>query len=306
MSKKIVFMGTPEFATETLSVLANSHHKISCVYTQPPKKSFRGQKINPSAVQLEAEQLKLKIRTPNNFADHKEYEYFKSLNPYIVIVVAYGKIIPKKYLDIPEKGFINIHASLLPNWRGAAPIQRSIMNSDKETGISIMQIQEELDTGPYMKQIKTSIERQHNAKNISKKLSKLSSENILECIKEIENGSANFLEQKHDQASYAKKIEKSEAKIAWNDSAKKILAKINALNPSPGAWFQFNEARYKIWKAKHSEKTGGPGELLDEKLTIACGEKSIQITEIQKEGKKKLLSDEFLIGSNIPKGSKVF
>jgi len=306
MSKKIVFMGTPEFATETLRVLANSNHEIICVYTQPPKKSFRGQKINSSAVQLEAEKLNLKIRTPTNLEDQKEYEYFKSLNPYIVIVVAYGKIIPKNFLHLPEKGFINIHASLLPNWRGAAPIQRSIMNSDKETGISIMQIQEGLDTGPYMKQIKTIIETQDTATIIGKKLSKLGSENILECIKKIDNSSANFVVQNHKQASYAKKIEKSEAKIIWNDSYKKILTKINALNPSPGAWFQFNDVRYKIWKAKNSEKTGKPGELLDEKLTIACGVKSIQVLEIQKEGKKKLLAEEFLIGSSIPKGSKVF
>ena len=154
MTKKIVFMGTPQFSVQTLEVLTKSKYKIECVYTQPPKKSSRGQKINPSAIQLSAEKLGLNIRTPDNLDNDVEYKYLKSVDAYLIIVVAYGKIIPKNFLNLPKKGFINIHASLLPKWRGAAPIQRSIINQDYESGISIMKINEKLDAGPFMKQVK--------------------------------------------------------------------------------------------------------------------------------------------------------
>ena len=305
MSKKIVFMGTPEFSVQTLKLLVGSEHEVVCVYSQPPKKSFRGQKINLSPVHNEASKLKLKIRTPNDLNTEEEYKYFKSLNPYLVIVVAYGKIIPKKYLNLSQKGFLNIHASLLPKWRGAAPIQRSIMNSDIETGISIMKIEEKLDTGPYMIQEKIKIDEQTTTKILSGKLSKLGAEQILRCISLIEENKAKFINQDHEKATYAKKIEKSEAKINWNDTAKNILLKINSLNPSPGAWFLFKGSRYKIWKASISNLNGSFGEIINEDLTIACSKNSIKVLEIQKEGKKSLSISKFLIGNKFKKGEKV-
>ena len=182
MSKKIVFMGTPEFSVPTLEILANSKYKLECVYTQPAQKSSRGQKLKITPVQSTAEKLNLKIKTPKSLNDKSEIEYFKSLNSYIVVVVAYGQIIPKNYLNLAEKGFINIHASLLPKWRGAAPIQRSIMNQDRETGISFMRIEEGLDTGPYFKQIKVNIDQETNSGNLSNILANLGAENILECL----------------------------------------------------------------------------------------------------------------------------
>ena len=295
-------MGTPEFSVQILEVLARSSYDIICVYTQPPKKSSRGQKINSSLIENISKKLNLKIRNPFNLADNNEFEFFKSLNPYLVVVVAYGKIIPKKYLDIPEKGFINIHASLLPKWRGAAPIQRAIMNKDNESGISFMKIEEGLDTGPYCHQIKVKINEETTSKVLSERLSKLGANNILSCLKLIEKDEANFIKQDETKATYAKKITKLESKIDWHNKAKNILAKINGLNPTPGAWFEYNGSRYKIWKANISNLKGKPGEILDDKITIGCEDNSIQILEIQKEGKQKLMVSEFLKGSILIRG----
>ena len=291
-------MGTPEFSVE-------SQFDLKCVYTQPPKKSSRGQKINPSPVQTVSEKLGIKVRSPNTLNNNEEYEYLKSLKPYIVIVVAYGKIIPKFFLNLPEKGFLNIHASLLPKWRGAAPIQRSIMNQDETTGISFMKIEEGLDEGPFMKQIKVKIDNTTTSEILSKKLSNLGAENILNCIKLIEKGEAKFTKQINEKAIYAKKISKLEAKIDWDQSAEIIVSKINALNPTPGAWFELNGSRHKIWKSEISMLSGDPGKILDESLVIGCGKKSIKILEIQKEGKKKLSIKNFLIGSKFTKNSKI-
>jgi len=305
MSKKIVFMGTPKFSVETLKVLVDSDYDIACVYTQSAKKSLRGQRVNESPVQKVARELKLNFRCPVNLNNKEEYDYFKSLNPYIVIVVAYGKIIPKNYLNIPNKGFINIHASLLPKWRGAAPIQRSIMSRDQYSGISIMQIKEDLDVGPIMRQIKVKIEEQTTTKILSEKLSELGAKNILDCISTIEKEKASFIDQKHSEATYAKKINKLESQITWKEKAENVLAKINALNPSPGSWFELNNVRYKIWKAEVCNDSGEPGKVIDKNLIVACKEKSIKILEIQREGKNKLLINDFLSGTNIAIGSKI-
>tara|TARA_A100001011_G_C14158539_1_gene777188 strand:- start:25 stop:942 length:918 start_codon:yes stop_codon:yes gene_type:complete len=304
MQKKIVFMGTPEFSVQTLKVLFKSNYKVECVYTQPPKKSFRGQKVKASPVEIIAKKFNLNIRNPIKL-DNKDYKYLKSIKPFIVIVVAYGQIIPKNFLELSEMGFLNIHASLLPKWRGAAPIQRSIMNQDEETGISFMKIEEGLDEGPYLKQIKIKIDNQTTSKVLSEKLSKIGAENILECLSLIENGEAKFIKQDPSKATYAKKINKKESKINWEDSAKNILSKINGLNPSPGAWFEYGGLRYKVWKAVISDQSGKAGEIIDEKLTIACKEKSLRIIEIQKEGKNKMLTKDFLLGIKISLGDKV-
>ncbi len=305
MSKKIVFMGTPDFSVQTLEVLAKSSYDLVCVYTQPPKKSSRGQKINSSSIENISKKLNLKIRSPLNLIDENELNFFKSLNPYLVIVIAYGKIIPKKYLDIPEKGFINIHASLLPKWRGAAPIQRAIMNQDKESGISFMKIEEKLDEGPFFKQIKVKIDQTTTSKNLSEKLSKLGANNILDCIKLIEEDKVSYIKQDGTKATYAKKINKLESKIVWQKKSENILSKINGLNPAPGAWFEYSGSRYKVWKASISNLQGNPGEILDDNITVGCGDKSIQILEIQKEGRRKLTVAEFLRGSILIKGKTI-
>ncbi len=305
MQQKIVFMGTPQFSVPSLESLVNSDNEILAVYSQPPSKANRGQKIIPSSVETFAKENSLNLRTPENLTDDKEYNYLKNLEPDIVVVVAYGKIIPKKFLNLPKHGFINVHASLLPKWRGAAPIQRSIMNLDNQTGISIMKIVEELDAGPVMHQDKIQINENIDTLTLSKVLSKLGAKSILNAINKIEKGEARFEEQNHSEATYAKKILKMEGKINWNEDAKKVLAKINGLNPNPGAWFEFNKERYKVWKAKIVNENSEAGEILDDKLTIACKEQSIKILEIQKEGKNRQLIDQFLLGNKMIKGEKI-
>ncbi len=305
MLQKIVFMGTPEFSVPTLESLINSNYKVLTVYSQPASKANRGQKIIPSSVETFAKANSLNLRTPDNLDNDEEYNYLQKLEPDIVIVIAYGKIIPKKFLNLAKFGFINVHASLLPKWRGAAPIQRAIMNLDNQTGISIMKIVEELDSGPIMYQDKIKINEKIDTLTLSKALSKLSASSIVSALNKIDKGEARFQEQNHSEASYAKKILKSEGKINWNQSAKKVLAKINGLNPNPGAWFEYQNERYKVWRAEVVNKKGNAGKTIDDQVTIACKEQSIKIIEIQKEGKSRQLINQFLLGNKIKQGEAI-
>ncbi len=302
MFKKIVFMGTPNFSVPILKSLYQNGYPISSVYTQPPKKSMRGQKSNKSSIQKIAENFNLNIRNPYFLSQNgEELKYFKSLSADIVIVVAYGQLIPKEFLSLSKNGFINIHASLLPKWRGAAPIQRAIMNLDEVTGISVMKIVEKLDAGPTMLKKEIKLSNEMNAEDVSNQLSKIGSEIISDCLDLIEIGKAKFVEQDHSEATYAKKINKDEGKIIWKEDAQKIIAKINGLYPNPGAWFLFQGERYKVLKATLSDLNGQPGTVLDTNLTIASGNKSITIQEIQRQGKNIQKATEFLLGSKIKK-----
>ena len=307
MLKKIVFMGTPFFAVPILKSLYQNGYSVSVVYTQPPQKSQRGQKINKSPIQGISETLNIEYRTPSSLKNNKEeYNYLKELDADIAIVVAYGQIIPKEYLSLVKKGFINIHASLLPKWRGAAPIQRSIMNLEKETGISIMRIGEKLDTGPVCNSYKIEIMSDANTETISERLSALAAEKILDNIDEILEGKAKFKEQNHNQASYATKIEKTEGQIKWGETAENIIGKINGLYPNPGAFFIYKGERYKILKASLTPGSGEIGEVLDNYLEISCGnKKSIKVLEIQRQGKRPQNIGEFMLGSLIKKGSNL-
>jgi len=300
-------MGTPLFAVPILKALYQNGYPLSVVYTQPPQRSQRGQKINKSPIQGISETLKIECRTPNSLRNNKEeYNYLKELDADIAIVVAYGQIIPKEYLSLTKKGFINIHASLLPKWRGAAPIQRSIMNLEKETGISIMKIREKLDTGPVCGSYKIEIIDNDNAEIVSQKLSELAAEKILDNIDEILDDKIQFKEQNHKESSYAAKIEKTEGQIKWNETAEDIIGKINGLYPSPGAFFIHKGERYKILKAELTLESGKIGEVLDNYLEISCGnKKSIRILEIQRQGKRPQNISEFMLGSLIKKGSNL-
>tara|TARA_Y100000389_G_scaffold75657_1_gene72311 strand:+ start:394 stop:1326 length:933 start_codon:yes stop_codon:yes gene_type:complete len=307
MHKKIVFMGTPLFAVPILKSLYQNGYPISVVYTQPPQKSERGQKINKSPIQNIAETLNIDYRSPQSLNDNdEEYRFLKKLNADLAIVVAYGQIIPKNFLNLTKNGFINIHGSILPKWRGAAPIQRSIMNLDTETGISIMKIVEELDSGPISNVYKIKLNKNENAQEISEKLSLLAADKILDNIDEILDNRVNFSEQNHTNATYAKKIKKTDGMINWNDEANKIIGKINGLFPSPGAFFNFKGERYKILKAEIGNSLGKIGEVINDKLEISCGNnQSIKILEIQRQGKKPQKINEFILGSQIKKGSVV-
>ena len=300
-------MGTPMFSVPILKSLYQNGYPIECVYTQPPQKSQRGQKINKSPIQKISETLNLEFRSPNSLKENsEEFEFFKSINADLAIVVAYGQIIPKEFFNLTKNGFINIHASILPRWRGAAPIQRAIMNLDKETGLSIMKIAEELDTGPVCNSYRINIEGNLNALEISERLSFLAAEKILDNIDDILDGKSIFIEQDHSKATYASKIEKSEGQIDWNDDAKNIIGKINGLYPSPGAFFLYNGERYKILKADIGNGVGNPGDVISNYLEIVCGKnQSIKISEIQRQGKKPQNIGEFMLGSQIKKGSKI-
>ena len=298
-------MGTPLFAVPILKSLYQNGYPISVVYTQPPQKSHRGQKINKSPIQGISETLNIDFRCPENLKDNdEEYKFIKNLNADLAVVVAYGKLIPKNFLNLTKKGFINIHGSILPSWRGAAPIQRSIMNLDKETGISIMKLVETLDSGPVSNIYKIKLDQNNSAEEISEKLSFLAAEKILDDIDDILDDKAKFIDQDHSKASYAKKIEKIEGEINWNDEAEKIIGKINGLFPVPGAFFNFKGERYKILKAEIGNGIGQAGEVLSDKLEIACtNNQSIKILEIQRQGKKPQKIGEFMLGSSIRKGS---
>ena len=304
MSDNIIFMGTSKFAVPILEKISESKFKISVVYTQSPKKSNRGMKVQKTPIQVKSELLGLPIRTPGSLKNNiDEYNFIKKIEPAIVIVISYGQIIPKEFLELSKKGFLNIHASILPKLRGAAPIQRAIMSQDIETGISFMKINEHLDTGPVLETYKIKIDLNLNATELEEKLSQLAAEKIIKNIDNIIKGEAKFKEQDHSEATYAKKITKKEGKIIWNNRAKKIIGKINGLHPIPGAYFMFKGERYKILKAEIGNGSGQPGEVLNDNLEIACTKnESIKVVEIQKEGKKVQEINEFLNGSKIQKG----
>ena len=306
MYKKIVFMGTSYFAVPILKSLYQNGYPISVVYTQPPKKSKRGQKYNKSPINLFCENISLEVRTPQTLKNNNEEDlYLRDLKPDIIIVISYGQIIPINLLNIPKNGFLNVHASLLPKWRGAAPIQRSIMNLDTETGISMMKINENLDEGPVCNQYKLKISEKINSEELSEKLSLLASEKILDILDNIYEDTIKFKDQDHSKATYAKKIQKAEGKIDWNENADKIIGKINGLYPYPGAFFIFNGERYKILKAEKSYTKGKAGKIISEDFEICCGEGSIKVLTIQREGKRVQQINEFLLGTQIKKGANI-
>ena len=300
-------MGTPIFSVPILKSLYQNGYPVSVVYTQPPNKSQRGQKLKNSPIHNISEILNLEVRTPLNLKNNEnEYNYLKNLNADLAIVVAYGQIIPEKFLNLTKYGFINIHASLLPKWRGAAPIQRSIMNLDKETGISFMKIVKKLDEGPVCKKLNIKISEKDNYETLSDKLSSLASENMLDIIDDIFEEKVLYEEQNHEKATYAKKILKSEGEIKWSENAENILGKINGLYPSPGAWFVYKGERYKILNAELGFKSDQAGKVVDNNLEIACGNnKSIKVIQIQRQGKNIQNIGEFMLGSSIKKDTNL-
>ena len=293
-------MGTSVFAVKILKSLYQNGYPIATVYTQAPKKSNRGMRVTKSPVHSISETLSLEVRTPVTLKNNQEeYEYLKNIDADMCLVIAYGQIIPESFLNLTKKGFINIHASLLPKYRGAAPIQRAIMNLEKKTGISIMKINSQLDEGPVCKSYEIDINEKDSSDDLSEKLSDLAVEKILDDIEDILDDKAKFKDQDHSKATYAKKINKKESSIDWNTPAKSVIAKINGLN---GAHFIFQGARYKILKAELNNLSGKPGEIIGDSLEIACKEKSIKVMMIQREGKKPQKTPEFLLGSQIKKG----
>ena len=298
-------MGTPEFSVPILESLHQSNHKIIEVYTQPPTKKNRGQKVHFSPVHIFSKENKIPVRHPIHINTNEELEHIEKLKADVVIVVAYGKILPRSLLNLKNLKFINIHASLLPKWRGSAPIHRAIMNSDRETGISIMKIIPKLDAGPVMMSSKIKIQKDANYEKLSKQLSKMGSELIITSLKLLENKKEKFIEQNEKDATYAKKVSKDESQINWNETAGQIIAKINALHQNPGCWFYLDGLRIKITRAIEVNGNGAPGEIIDENFVIACGKKAIKILELTRQGKQNMSASNFLKGNKIPIGTNL-
>ena len=303
MPLKIVFMGTPEFSVPSLKSLISNKFDIIKIYTQPSKKSKRGQKINASPIEEFSKKNKINFRSPKNLKSDEELKIFKELSADLAIVVAYGQLIPKVYLKTVKLGFINVHASLLPKWRGAAPIQRAIMNGDKKIGVSIMKIEEKLDSGPVLATKEIGLGRNVTCGEVEKRLSVIGADLLIKSLKNIESGDIKFINQIHSEATYAKKIDKNETKINWSLDASKVIAHIYGLSPNPGAWFEHENERFKVLRANRSSNNGKPGTVLDENLTIGCKTNSIQILEIQRQGKNIQITKDFLLGKKISKGS---
>ena len=300
---KLVFMGTPNFSVPALKALAQSNHQICAVYSQPPRPAGRGKKLRLSDVHKEALDLGLTVHNPTSFKSDKDRTVFRKLKADIAIVVAYGLILPNQILSAPKFGCLNIHASLLPRWRGAAPIQRAIMEGDDETGVCIMKMEEGLDTGPILSSRKIQIKENDNAKILSERLSLVGSKLIVEVLDALSEFKA--YSQSAAGVTYARKIEKSETKIDWSLPAKTINRKIRALSPFPGAWTEINGERIKLLASKVINKENEPGMILDKGFSIACGQKAVEITEAQRPGKSAQKSDVFLRGFRLQKGSKL-
>lgn len=303
MSLNIAFMGTPQFAVPTLKKILLTSHSVKAVYSQPPRKSNRGMKLEKSPIHVLAEENNLSVRTPNSLEE--DFDYFQQLNVDLVVVVAYGQIISKQFLQLPKYGFLNVHASLLPKWRGAAPIQRSVMAQDPATGISIMKIEEQLDSGPVLLVESMKLNLSTTSGEVENYLSNIGGDKILEAIQLIEEGKARFIPQEEDKATYAKKIKKEDEIIHWNKPAKEIIAQIHGLNPRPGACFTYKEEKIKIWKAEYVAKNDKPGLVLDNQLCISCGEGALKILEIQRPGKKIQQTKDFLLGFTIPQNTQL-
>lgn len=302
MSLRLAFMGTPEFSVPTLKALLESEHEVAVVYTQPPRPAGRGKKLQKSQIHKFAEQHDIEVRTPSSLKDASEQKAFADLNLDIAIVVAYGLILPKAILDAPRLGAVNIHASLLPRWRGAAPIHRAIMAGDEKSGVAIMQMDVGLDTGDVLSVADTPITNSTTTQELHDNLASMGAGLLLTTLDFMEMGMVKPTPQVTDGITYAEKIDKSESRINWQDSAIEIDRKVRGLCPFPGAWCEINGERIKILKGTPVEQQGQAGEVLDDKMTIGCGVGAYVVETAQRAGKKPMQVDELLHGLGINKG----
>ena len=300
---RIVFMGTPDFSVAALHALQSEGHEIACVYSQPPRPAGRGKKDRPSPVQAHAEQLGLPVRHPVSLRDADAQAEFAALRADIAVVVAYGLILPQAILDAPAHGCLNIHASLLPRWRGAAPIHRAIMAGDTDTGVCIMQMEAGLDTGPVLSRAATPIGVDETTDQLHDRLAKIGAELIVGTLAKLP--SLTPKPQPEDGVTYAHKIDKAEAAIDWTRSADEVDRQIRGLSPFPGAWFEAEGVRIKVLGSQLANGNGAPGEVLDDTLTGACGTGAVQLMRLQRAGKGAQDADVFLRGTQMPCGTQL-
>ncbi|MCL6678562.1 methionyl-tRNA formyltransferase [Sphingomonas sp. RG327] len=296
---RIVFMGSPDFAVPSLDALVEAGHEIACVYTQPPRPAGRGKAEQKTAVHKRAEELGLEVRCPRTLNDSEEQARFAEIDADLAVVAAYGLILPRPILEAPKAGCINVHASLLPRWRGAAPIQRAILAGDEVTGVTIMRMEEGLDTGPMLLKRETEVDRK-TAGDLTTELAGMGASALVEWL----DNPAPAEAQPEDGATYASKIDKSEARIDWSRSSEEIERQVRAFAPSPGAWFEANGERVKLLEASTAEESSAPpGKVLDDCLSIACGSGYLRPLRVQRSGRGVMTPGELLRGFAIPKGT---
>ncbi|MBI1359231.1 MAG: methionyl-tRNA formyltransferase [Alphaproteobacteria bacterium] len=306
---RLAFMGSPEFAVPALIAILEAGHEIACVYSQPPRPAGRGKADRKTAVHLAAEARGLEVRTPLNFKGEEDRARFAALSLDAAVVVAYGLLLPRAILDAPKAGCFNLHGSLLPRWRGAAPIQRAVMAGDDETGVQVMKMEAGLDTGPVMLTARTPISPTDTTGDVHDRLSRLGAGLIVEALARIEDGSARLVPQPEEGVTYAAKILPEETRIDWSRPAREVSAHLRGLSPQPGAWFEWpgekGEVRIKALNAVVEEGSGAPGELLDERLLVACGTGAVRLTRLQRAGKGPMNADAFLRGAPAPAGRRL-
>jgi len=303
MSLRLIFMGTPEFAVPTLLALVAHGHEIAAVYTRAAKPAGRGMKLQSSPVEQEARRLGIPVMTPTTLKTPEALAEFRARDADAAVVVAYGMILPQAILDAPKLGSFNLHASLLPRWRGAAPINRAIMAGDQETGVMVMKMDAGLDTGEVAMAERIAITDTMTSADLHDALAPLGGDLMVRAMGALERGKLQLTPQSKEGVTYAAKIEKTEARIDWNKSVRDVLRHIHGLSPFPGAWCEMAiegaPARVKILRCEFADGSGAPGELLDERLTVACHQGALRILELQRAGKQPMKAEEFLRGTPV-------
>lgn len=309
MTMRIVFMGTPDFAVPTLRAIREAGHEIVAVYTQPPRAAGRGMALRKSPVHEAAVAAGLEVRTPERLKGAEEQERFRALRADAAVVVAYGLLLPKAILDGTRYGAFNLHASLLPRWRGAAPINRAIMAGDTETGVSVMRVTEGLDAGPVCLEIRVPIGPDETAGELHDVLAERGARLMLQALSGLERGQLDCRPQAEAGATYAKKIDPAETRIDWSRPAHEVHNLIRGLSPYPGAWFEVDiggkRERIKALRSTLIETSGTPGSVRDDHLTIACGEGAVRLIEVQRAGRRPMTAEDFLRGVPLGSGSRV-
>jgi len=302
---RLIFMGTPDFAVPTLIELAARGHEIAAVYTRAAKPAGRGMGVQVTPVEREAQRLSLPLLTPKTFKGDDTQHAFRAHNADAVVVVAYGLILPKAILDAPRLGCFNVHASLLPRWRGAAPINRAIMAGDAESGVTIMKMDEGLDTGAIAMAERLVISPDMTAGELHDALSRLGADLMLRALAAAERGSLSLTPQPAGGVTYAEKISKNDTRIDWTKPWKQAHDRIRGLSPHPGAWFEIDGVRVKVLRSTKGKGSGAPGTVLDNKLTIACGNGAVHLLEVQRAGRQPMSAEEFLRGTPVKAGARV-
>lgn len=303
MSLRLAFMGSPAFALPALSALLDAGHEVVCVYSQPPRPAGRGKQDRKTPIHAFAESRGIEVRTPKSLKRPEEQAAFAALDLDAAIVVAYGLILPKPILEAPRLGPFNLHGSLLPRWRGAAPIQRAIMAGDRITGVQVMRMEEGLDTGPVLASAETPIEADDTTSSLHDRLAVMGADLLTGTLAKLERGEALETPQSEEGVTYAHKITPAETRIDWTKPAREVDCMIRGLSPHPGAWFDLAGARIKVLQSRLGMGDGAPGETLDDALLVACGSGAVRLITVQREGRAPLAAEAYLRGAPVPTGT---